>query len=80
MVGPDALAVCRANRGLPVGFLLHTFNYLNMCFKQRVEQGYQRKPRERDQQMQRSQTIDQPTTPKVKDIPQIPTKQQEPGL
>ena len=22
MVGPDALAVCRAHRGLPVGFLL----------------------------------------------------------
>ena len=28
MVGPDALAVCRAHRGLPVGFLLPRYSVL----------------------------------------------------
>ena len=28
MVGPDALAVCRAHRGVPVGFLLLGYSVL----------------------------------------------------
>ena len=28
MVGPDALAVCRAHRGIPVGFLLLRYSVL----------------------------------------------------
>ena len=29
--GPDALAVCRAHRGLPVGFLLLQYSVLFYC-------------------------------------------------